>query len=65
MTVQLPLGAGTQGQMLVVSNASGTQLGYANVPTVDSTITSGGTNAVNSSAVIAYINGLDASQEEF
>lgn len=29
------------------------------MPTVDSTVTAGGTNAVNSTAVIAYINSLD------
>jgi hypothetical protein len=29
------------------------------MPTVDSTVTAGGTNAINSTAVIAYINSLD------
>lgn len=35
------------------------------LPTVDSTITTGGTNAVNSIAVIAYINSLDATNTEY
>ena len=35
------------------------------MPTVDSTITAGGTNAVNSVAVIAYINSLDATNTEY
>lgn len=35
------------------------------MPTVDSAITAGGTNAVNSVAVIAYINSLDATNTEY
>lgn len=46
------------------NGSSWTQLAKSTL-TVDSTITTGGTNPVNSTAVIAYINSLDASNTAY
>lgn len=52
-------------QNKVIYNALQSKANSSDIPTVVSTVTSGGTNPVNSVAVIAYINSLDATQTAY
>lgn len=52
-------------QNKVIYNALQSKANSSDIPTVVSTITAGNTNPVNSVAVIAYINSLDATNTEY